>query len=60
MLVPSPTSYRHPSVTESAARSRPDAGKCHATSSFFLPPITHNHRATALFALHVTHDAGAH
>jgi hypothetical protein len=51
--------YRHPPVTESAARSRPNAGKCHATSLFFVRPVTHTHRAPALFALHVAHDAGA-
>ena len=59
-MVPSPSRHRHPSVTESAARSRPNAGKCHATSSFFVRPITDIHRAPALFALHVAHDAGAH
>jgi hypothetical protein len=47
-VVPSPPPYRHLSVTESAARSRPNAGKCHAPSLFFLRSITHTHRAPAL------------
>jgi hypothetical protein len=52
--------YRPLSVTESAARSRLNAGKCHATSLFLLRSITDNHRAPALFALHVAHDACSH
>jgi hypothetical protein len=60
-MVPSPSaSGIHSSVTESTARSRPNAGKCHATSLFFLRSIPHIHRAPALFPLHVAHDAGAH
>ena len=38
----------------------PNAGKCHATSYFFLRPITEIHRAPALFALHDAHDACEH
>jgi hypothetical protein len=38
----------------------PNAGKCHATSLFLPQPITHAHRAPALFALYIAHDAGAH
>ena len=49
MLVPSPPSHRQPSVTESAARSRPNAGKRHA-ASFVFPPA---HQSFKLIAYDV-------
>jgi hypothetical protein len=44
-----------PAASIAERECRPNAGKRHATSLFVLRPITHTHRAPALFALRLKH-----